>query len=148
MGAPPTDSIDIAYVLHGVGFFIVLVSLIAACFVFTRRFAVAGDRPWAIICATVGVALPVIYALSGVLSRGGADPQPLSLMLRLLAVTGWSWASLLAAHLLKQTRTTPREPTQPPSATREPDQPPAATREPDLQPTATSEPGPFPSATS
>ncbi|MET8992634.1 DUF998 domain-containing protein [Nonomuraea wenchangensis] len=103
-GAPsgvPTE-VGVSYVLHGVGFFVVLVSLIAACFVFTRRFAVLGDRRWAISCAVTGAALPTIYLLSGVLSQSGEHPQPLSLLLRLLAFVGWGWASLLAVRLRRE----------------------------------------------
>ncbi|MGP3955842.1 DUF998 domain-containing protein [Nonomuraea sp. 3N208] len=104
-GAPtgvPTD-VSVSHVLHGAGFFIVLISLIAACFVFTRRFAALGERRWAVSCAVTGVALLTIYVLSGVLSERGENPQPLSLLLRLLALVGWGWASLLAVRLRRET---------------------------------------------
>lgn len=104
-GAPaglPTE-VSVSYVLHGASFFVVLASLIAACFVFARRFAGRGERGWTLACMAVGVALPAIYALSGVLSDGGANPQPLSLLLRALAVVGWGWASLLAVRLARET---------------------------------------------
>jgi len=103
-GAPsgiPTET-SVSYVLHGFGFFVVLVSLIAACFVFTWRFAALGDRRWAISCAVTGAVLPTIYVLSGVLSQSGEHPQPLSLLLRLLAFVGWGWASLLAVRLRRE----------------------------------------------
>ncbi|ACZ85605.1 DUF998 domain-containing protein [Streptosporangium roseum] len=103
-GAPagvPTDA-GVSYVLHGAGFSVVLVSLIAACSVFTRRFAALGERRWAASCAVTGVALPTIYALSGVLSERGENSQPLSLLLRLVALVGWGWASLLAVRLRRE----------------------------------------------
>ncbi|SEH01792.1 Protein of unknown function [Nonomuraea solani] len=103
-GAPAgvPGSTDVSHVLHGAGFFVVLVSLVAACFVFARRFAAQGERRWALACAATGVALPTIYVLSGVLSERGDDAQPLSLLLRLLAVVGWGWASLLAVRLRRE----------------------------------------------
>lgn len=103
-GAPtglPTDA-GVSYTLHGIGFFVVLISLIAACSVFTRRFAALGERGWAVLCAVTGVALPTIYVLSGVLSERGENSQPLSLLLRLLALVGWGWASLLAVRLHRE----------------------------------------------
>ncbi|GAA0839525.1 DUF998 domain-containing protein [Streptosporangium amethystogenes subsp. fukuiense] len=104
-GAPaglPTD-IGVSYVVHGAGFAVLFASLIAACSVFARRFAALGERRWAVICVVVGVALPAIYVLSGVLSERGENSQPLSLLLRLMAVVGWGWASLLAVRLRRET---------------------------------------------
>ncbi|TMR14889.1 DUF998 domain-containing protein [Nonomuraea turkmeniaca] len=106
-GAPtgvPTDA-GLSHMLHGVGFFVVLASLIAACFVFARRFATLGEPRWAAFCAVIGVALPAIYVLSGVLSERGENSQPLSLLLRLLALVGWGWAALLAMRLRQETMT-------------------------------------------
>ncbi|GAA3113809.1 DUF998 domain-containing protein [Streptosporangium carneum] len=101
-GAPPGLPVEtsLSYVLHGVSFLVVLLSLIGACFVFARGFAARGERGWAISCAVTGVALPVIYVLSGVLSGGGTDPRPFSLLLRALALVGWSWASLVAVRVM------------------------------------------------
>lgn len=87
------------YVLHGAAFFVVIGGLIAACFVFARRFAVQGVRGWAAYCAATGAALPTLYALAGALSDRGEDPQPLSLLLRAMAFLGWGWASVLAVRL-------------------------------------------------
>ncbi|GAA3007135.1 DUF998 domain-containing protein [Streptosporangium longisporum] len=105
-GAPEglPEEYGLSYVVHGVSFFVVLLSLVAACAVFARRFAVAGDRGWALYCAAVGVALPVIYLLAGVLSDRGQDARPLSLLLRLLALVGWSWAALLAVRIRREVR--------------------------------------------
>ncbi|MGC5010706.1 DUF998 domain-containing protein [Streptosporangium sp. DT93] len=105
-GAPPglPEEYGPSYVLHGASFFVVLVSLVAACAVFARRFAAAGDRGWSLYCAAVGVALPVIYLLAGVLSDRGQDARPLSLLLRLLALVGWSWAATLAVRIRREVR--------------------------------------------
>ncbi|MGI5270433.1 DUF998 domain-containing protein [Nonomuraea sp. CA-218870] len=101
-GAPPGVPVDtsVSHVLHGVSFFVVLISLVAACFVFARGWAARGARGWTIFCVVVGTALPVIYVLAGVLSDRGADPQPFSLLLRTLALTGWSWASLVTLRVM------------------------------------------------
>ncbi|NRQ39862.1 DUF998 domain-containing protein [Nonomuraea sp. NN258] len=96
-GLPGTTSAH--YVLHGVSFGVVLVSLIGACFVFARRFAAQGARGWALYCAATGVALPVCYALAGLYSGNGADPGPLSLWLRAIALLGWLWAAALALRV-------------------------------------------------
>jgi hypothetical protein len=87
------------YALHGAAFFVVFASLVAACFVFARSFAARGDRRWAIASALVGGALPALYVLSALLSDGGADPQPLSLLLRAIALIGWSFAAAAALRV-------------------------------------------------
>jgi hypothetical membrane protein len=97
-GAPdglPADP-GLGYVLHGVSFVVVFVSLVAACFVLARAFAARGDRAWAVVSGCVGVALPTLYALAAVLSPDGLDPEPLSLLLRCIALVGWSWAAATA----------------------------------------------------
>lgn len=103
LGAPAgvPESSDVGYVLHGVSFGVVLVSLIAGSFVFMRLFARRGERGWAVYCGITGVVLPAVYVLSGVLSDGGANSQPLSLLLRVIAVVGWVWASMVCAHLAR-----------------------------------------------
>lgn len=97
-GAPRAlpESPGLGYLLHGAAFFVVFVSLVAACFVFARAFAARGDRAWAVLSAGVGVALPVFYVLAAVLSPDGADSQPLSLLLRAIALVGWSFAAATA----------------------------------------------------
>lgn len=86
----------LGYVLHGASFFVVFVSLVAAAFVLARTFARRGDRRWAIVSGCVGVALPAFYALAAVLSPDGLDPEPVSLLLRCIALVGWSWAAATA----------------------------------------------------
>lgn len=109
-GAPAglPASPGLGYVLHGTSFAVVFGSLVAACFVFARAFAARGDRAWAVVSAGVGVALPVLYGLAAVLSPDGADPQPLSLLLRSIALVGWSYAAATAWRVRQ--RSTPRKP--------------------------------------
>ncbi|WP_440098476.1 DUF998 domain-containing protein [Streptosporangium sp. H16] len=100
-GAPRglPDDPGLGYILHGAAFGLVFVSLVAACFVFTRYFAVRGERGWALYCAATGVALPALYVLAGLLSNGGEDSRPLSLLLRAIAFLGWGWAAALAVRV-------------------------------------------------
>jgi hypothetical membrane protein len=100
-GAPPglPDDPSWHYILHGVAFFVVFISLIAACFVFARRFAAQGARGWAAYSAATGIALPALYLLASLLAGDGENPQPLSLLLRAIALLGWGWASMLAVRL-------------------------------------------------
>ncbi|WP_329084803.1 DUF998 domain-containing protein [Streptosporangium sp. NBC_01469] len=100
-GAPPglLEDPGWSYALHGVAFGVVFVSLVAACFVFTRHFAARGERGWAFCCAATGVALPALYLLAGLLSDGGEDSRPLSLLLRAMALLGWGRASVLAVRV-------------------------------------------------
>ncbi|MET8054706.1 DUF998 domain-containing protein [Streptosporangium sp. NPDC005286] len=100
-GAPqgPPDAPGLSYILHGAAFGVGFVSLVAACFVFTRHFAVRGERGWALYCAATGVALPALYLLAGLLSDDGENSQPLSLLLRAIALLGWGWAAVLAVRV-------------------------------------------------
>ncbi|MEU8206501.1 DUF998 domain-containing protein [Streptosporangium sp. NPDC049046] len=100
-GAPPglPDDPGLSYILHGVAFVLLFVSLVAACFVFTRYFAVRGERGWALYCAATGVALLALYLLAGLLSDNGENSRPLSLLLRAIALLGWGWAAALAARV-------------------------------------------------
>jgi hypothetical membrane protein len=97
-GAPdglPADP-SVGYILHGTAFAVVFVSLVAACFVFARAFAARGDRAWSTAAVAVGIALPALYALAALLSPDGSNPEPLSLLLRCIALVGWSFAALTA----------------------------------------------------
>jgi len=96
-GLPADPSLN--YVLHGIGFALVFCSLVAACFVIARACAARGDRTWAITAAAVGVALPLIYLAAALLSPDGSDPQPLSLLLRCIALVGWGFAALTAQRV-------------------------------------------------
>src|ERR1700716_475481 len=49
--------------LHFLGFTVAFIALIAACFVFTRRFASLGQRGWAAYCAATGAVAFVLIAV-------------------------------------------------------------------------------------
>jgi hypothetical protein len=79
-------------ILHGIAPAAAGLALIAACFVFARRYAGLGRRGWAAYCigtAVVDIALTVV-------SFPAADYR---LMLAGGAVI-WVWASVVTAHLL------------------------------------------------
>ncbi|SEL10894.1 Protein of unknown function [Blastococcus sp. DSM 46786] len=90
-GAPPVISWHGA--LHGVAFGVGALALIAACFVFARRFAALGRRGWALYSAANGVLLFVPMAAMG--TDVGVVVQYVA------AVLGWSWTSAVLAHLAK-----------------------------------------------
>jgi hypothetical membrane protein len=103
-GRPESESV--ASALHGLGFVLLFVALVAACFVLARAFAVRGDRSWSAAAAAVGVALPVFLAL-GVLAPA-TDPQPLSLWLRAITLVGWGFAALVALRVRARLGSTDR----------------------------------------
>ncbi len=84
-------------VLHTVAFNVAFLSLIAACFVFARRFAGIGRRGWAAYCAATGVAPVLLIALSA--AQGGSG-VPLFVM----GVITSAWVAALPARLLATER--------------------------------------------
>ena len=82
--------------LHNGAFFVVMLSLVAACFVFRRRFAALGQRGWAIYCAATAAAAPAFIVLSAVLTPGGHGGVPLIG----LGLTASGWIALVAAKLM------------------------------------------------
>ncbi len=89
-GAPPQLSWH--GIVHGIAPLVGFLSLIAACFVFARRFAVRGQRGWAVYCRATGV---VVLVLS-VLPNFSGNFVPLWIAL----VLGFGWASVIAARLM------------------------------------------------
>jgi hypothetical membrane protein len=57
--------------LHTLAFLVAVASLMAAAFVFARRFSVLGQRGWAAYCAVTGVAPVLLIALSTALGGSG-----------------------------------------------------------------------------
>jgi hypothetical protein len=92
---------DLAFSLPG------FVALAAACFVFCRRFAVQGERGWAVYSALTGLVFTVAFFLA---SAGFGQAQSLvdlaGLFQRVAVAVGFAWLTLLALHTL---RTSPGE---------------------------------------
>ena len=95
-GTPATMSMHSA--IHGVGFGVSLVSLVAGASVFARRFGGLGERGWASYCLATAIVSPVLVALSGVMMPSGRGGVPLFA----LAIVFGSWLVLTAAHLLAE----------------------------------------------
>lgn len=86
--------------LHDAGALVAFGCLVAASWVFARRFAVQGVRGWALTCAVTGLAVLAFLVL------GGVDQDHKALFARAAAFLGWGWASALAAQLRKTVRST------------------------------------------
>ncbi|HSK96510.1 MAG TPA: DUF998 domain-containing protein [Euzebyales bacterium] len=84
---------------HGVAHFVAaavsFLALIAACFVFARRFAGQGRRLWAAYSATTGVLF--FAAFAGIAS--GQQSSALNVVFAVAVVLGWTWISALSALL-------------------------------------------------
>jgi hypothetical protein len=101
LGIPDGPPVSITW--HGMGHFaaggIGFLYLIAACFVFTRRFGSAGQRGWAAYSAVTGVMF--LAGFAGIAS-GNASPV-LNVAFGLAVVVAWTWVSLLCARTRNET---------------------------------------------
>lgn len=88
-GPPP--SVSTMGILHGLAFAAGMVSLIAAFFVFARRFGSAGERGWAWYSVINGVLFVLVLAL-------GMTTQDFRI-LTLVILLGWTWLALAAARV-------------------------------------------------
>jgi hypothetical membrane protein len=73
---------------------IAFLALIAACFVFARRFGLAGERGWAVFSGVTGAIFLAAWLLLFVLQGS----RPVNVALALAIALALTWASLLAAH--------------------------------------------------
>lgn len=108
LGFPPGTPADahaitasglLHFVSGGIGF----LGLIAATFVFARRFAVLGQRHWALYSLATGVIF--FAAFVGIAAGSNAPANILALVILLFSVAvilAWTWISLLAARFLNQ----------------------------------------------
>jgi hypothetical protein len=78
------------------------VGLPIACLVLARRFAGWGQRGWAIYSAATGVVFAVAFVLTSMAFNQVESLVEFGGLLQRLAITvGWTWLTLLAAHLLR-----------------------------------------------
>jgi hypothetical protein len=82
------------FVAGGLGF----LSLIAATFIFARRFAGQGRRAWAAYSVATGVSF--FAAFAGIASGGGQ--VWLNLAFAAAVVIAWAWVSAVSAHFRAQ----------------------------------------------
>ncbi len=89
-GAP--EEVSWHGVAHAVAPTVAAIAIVAACFVFARRFGRLGERGW----ASYSVVAAVVYLILGFASFPAGD-------FRLMLAGGiliWSWASVIALRLL------------------------------------------------
>jgi hypothetical protein len=88
--------------LHDLVSLVVFTVLPVACLVFARRFAVWGERGWAIYSAATGALLATLFVLMFVGFNGSTGISSLAgLIQRVWIVAGWGWLLLVAVHLLR-----------------------------------------------
>jgi hypothetical protein len=85
-------------VFGGVGF----LGLIAACFVFARRFAAQGEGGWAAFSTVTGVLyFAAFFGIAGGSQQGGAVLTLVVLAFTVAVVLAWAWLSAVAVRLLR-----------------------------------------------
>lgn len=82
--------------VHNLAFFVAFIGLIAACFVFARRFIGLGQRLWAVYCAATGVAAPALIAFA---TTGAFAP---GVTLAAMGVVTSAWVAAIAVQLLSE----------------------------------------------
>jgi hypothetical protein len=90
-GAP--SQISWHSLMHGVAAVVSFLFLIAACFVFARRFAGLRQRRWMVYCIVSGVICALLPAVP--------NPWP-SLTLFAGGLVGWAWVFAIAVQLMKE----------------------------------------------
>ena len=101
-GFPPgiAESSTISWhaLLHFVSAAIAFLGLIAACFVFARRFAALQERGWSTYSLLTGILF--LGAFIGIAS--GAKQSALVLAFWGAVIIGWAWLSLVSVRLLSE----------------------------------------------
>jgi Protein of unknown function (DUF998) len=73
-----------------------------ACFVFSRLFVGLGKRGWAAYSALTGLAMLATFILAAMGFGGRPGLVDFAGVFQRLSITiGWTWATLLAIHLLR-----------------------------------------------
>jgi hypothetical protein len=106
-GAPlgPAASFSVHGRLHEVASYMVFGPLMAACFVFARRFAAEpGRRGWAAYSILTGLALPVFIAVAFNAWSSGSAANFGGVFQRMAIITGWGWIALVALRTLRERR--------------------------------------------
>ena len=80
-------------ILHGVGFFVAFLSLIAACFVFARRYFVVGMPGWGRYSIATGVITPLLI-LAGMMIQSAT-----SISFFVVGILAFGWVGAVAAQL-------------------------------------------------
>jgi len=108
MGFPPgtaasiPDHLSWHSALHGVAFFTSFTALVAACFVFARRFAGLRWRGWVAYCVASGVVAPTTVVL------GMSKPRAAAVPFALAALVAFGWLTTLTVGTLAEVGRQPR----------------------------------------
>ena len=87
------------FICGGIGF----LGLIAACFVFARRFAARRQRGWVAYCVATGVIYLAAFAGIAVGSNSvGVITTVVILAFSVAVVLGWAWVSAVSVKLLSE----------------------------------------------
>lgn len=84
--------------LHAVAFAAAIMSWMAACLIFGRRFAAAKQHRWAIYSIATGL---ILLAPLGTIAA-----PPGALLIYIAATFGWTWTSAFSLRLLRESRFT------------------------------------------
>jgi hypothetical protein len=95
---PHTSSVHtLTGIVHSAGFLVVSLALIAACFVFARRFAGA--------LRTYSVASGILIPVSLVVTVVAGTPLGITgILQRVFLLIGWAWITVLALSLLAESK--------------------------------------------
>jgi len=90
-------------ILHGVSFFVAFASLVAACFVFARRFGERKQWRRTAYCVLSGIVAPALVA------TGLANPLEAGVPFLLAATVAFAWLAVLAVEFDRGKRLQPGE---------------------------------------
>ncbi len=79
--------------LHGVGFFVAFLSLIAACFVFARRYFAVGRPRWGIYSIATGILTPLLI-FAGMMIQSAT-----SISFFVVGIIAFGWVGAVATQL-------------------------------------------------
>ena len=96
--------------VHMVAFLVSFLSLIAACFVFARRFNAVGKSGWALYSVVTALLAPALVATSM------ANPALAGLIVGAAGLVLFGWFSLVAFEIRNETSAYPAVPPQAPAA--------------------------------
>jgi hypothetical protein len=82
--------------LHFLGFTIAFIGLIAACFVFARRFAGLHESGWAAYCAATGAVALVLIVI------GMVNVVPASISFAIMGLITSGWIAVISLRLLSE----------------------------------------------
>ena len=101
----PQDANAVSWhgLLHFVSGAIGFLGLIAACFVFARRFAGLGRRVWAAYSAATGsIFFAAFVGIATGSQQGGAVVTFVVLAFTVAVVLGWAWVTVMSAQLMDE----------------------------------------------